>query len=108
MGKPDTRRLDREIRQTTRKLEAVRNEEMWPLTGAERRAVLAALAGGSYRVMRGKSPARAEQRLQSAWETVQIRLIAEITALQTERQRVVNEAAKEKAAKVTKKSSGWW
>ncbi|WP_329218959.1 hypothetical protein OG352_21315 [Streptomyces sp. NBC_01485] len=105
MGKPDTRRLDREIQQTTRKLEAVRNQEMWPLTGAERRAVIGAMAGGSYRVMRGKSPGRAERKLDTMWESVQTRLIAEITALQMERQRIVNEAA---AAKAAKKSSGWW
>ena len=51
MGKPNTSRLDREIRQTQRKLEAVRREEMWPLTGQERRAVMRALAGGSYKVV---------------------------------------------------------
>ncbi|MFF7752266.1 hypothetical protein ACFZCP_24110 [Streptomyces sp. NPDC007971] len=105
MGKPDTRRLDREILQTTRKLEAVRNQEMWPLTGSERRQVLAALAGGSYRVMRGKNTARAEQKLDTVWEAVQIRLTAEIAALQKARQRIVTEHATAKAAK---KSSGWW
>ncbi|GAA3813751.1 hypothetical protein GCM10022403_054240 [Streptomyces coacervatus] len=105
MGKPDTRRLDREIQQTTRKLEAVRNEEMWPLTGRERRAVLTAMAGGSVKVVRGKSPGRAERKLETAWNAVQTRLNAEITALQSERQRIVNEAA---AAKAAKKSSGWW
>jgi len=55
MPKPNTSRLDREIQLTTRKLEAVRNQEMWPLTGSERRAVLRALAGGSYKVVRGKA-----------------------------------------------------
>ena len=34
-----------------------------------------------------------------------IRLTAELSALQGERQRIVNDAAKDKAAK---KSSGWW
>lgn len=105
MGKPDTRRLDRAIQETTRKLEAVRRGEMWPLTGSERRAVLAALAGGSYRVVRGKSTGRAERKLETVSVSVETRLIAEITALQTERQRIVNEAA---AAKAAKKSSGWW
>ncbi|WP_405612415.1 hypothetical protein [Streptomyces sp. NBC_00076] len=105
MGKPDTRRLDREIQNTQRKLEAVRREEMWPLTGAERRAVLGALAGGSYRVMRGKSTGRQERRLETVWDSVLTRLTAEITALQKERGRIVAEAATAKAAK---KSSGWW
>ncbi|MFK0282550.1 hypothetical protein ACIQVL_19070 [Streptomyces sp. NPDC090499] len=105
MGKPNTSRLDREIRQTERKLEAVRKGEMWPLTGQERRAVLRGLAGGSYKVVRGKSPARAERKLDTLWQSVQTRLTAELTALQKERQRIVNEAATAKAAK---KSSGWW
>ncbi|MFI1925754.1 hypothetical protein [Streptomyces sp. NPDC020377] len=105
MGKPDTRRLDKAIQQTTRKLEAVRNREMWPLDGRERRAVLAGLAGGSYRVLRGETPSRAERKLETAWTSAETRLVAEIAALTTERQRVVNEHAKAKAAK---KSSGWW
>ncbi|MGW5258907.1 hypothetical protein ACWERW_39590 [Streptomyces sp. NPDC004012] len=105
MGKPDTRRLDREIQRTTRKLEAVRERELWPLDGRERRAVLAALAGGSYRIARGRSTDRADRKLETAWGAAETRLIAEITALQIERQRVVNEAA---AAKAAKKSSGWW
>ncbi|MEV5438718.1 hypothetical protein AB0K80_22310 [Streptomyces sp. NPDC052682] len=105
MGKPDTRRLDRAIREATRKLDAVREREMWPLNGSERRAIVAAMAGGSYRVLRGRSTDRADRRLESAWSAAETRLIAEITALHTERQRVVNEAA---AAKSAKKSSGWW
>ncbi|WP_329326498.1 hypothetical protein [Streptomyces sp. NBC_01689] len=105
MGNADTRRLDREIHKTMRKLEAVRRGETWPLTSSERRAVLAALAGGSYRVARGKSPARAEQRLESVSVAAETRLNAELTALHGERQRLITEAARAKAAK---KSSGWW
>ncbi|WAZ23171.1 hypothetical protein STRCI_004496 [Streptomyces cinnabarinus] len=105
MARPNTRRLDREIQQTERKLKAVRKEEMWPLTGRERRQVVAALAGGSLKVARGKSPGRAERKLETLWQSVQTRLTQELTALQTERQRIVNEAASTKAAK---KSSIWW
>ncbi|WP_405556342.1 hypothetical protein OHV08_21375 [Streptomyces canus] len=105
MSKPDTRRLDKEIRLTERKLEAVRNDEMWPLTSSERRQVMGALVGGSYRTLRSKSTSRAERKLETVWQSVQTRLIAELTALQTERQRIVTEAAKNKAAK---KSAGWW
>jgi hypothetical protein len=105
MGNPNTRRLDREIKLTTRKLEAVRKGEMWPLTGAERRKVIRALAGGGYNVVRGDSTARAERNLEHVAEAAVIRLTAELTALHTERQRIVNEAA---AAKAAKKSSGWW
>ncbi|MGI5195562.1 hypothetical protein ACQEVY_18240 [Streptomyces sp. CA-288835] len=105
MAKPNTRRLDREIELTTRKLEAVRKGEMWPLTGAERRRVLTALAGGSYRVLRGKSTARAERQEEQVATAAETRLIAELAALQGERQRLITEAARAKAAK---KSSGWW
>ncbi|MFD7405200.1 hypothetical protein ACFV7R_21525 [Streptomyces sp. NPDC059866] len=105
MGKPNTRRLDREIQLTQRKLEAVQNEEMWPLTSQERRKVVTAMAGGSYRVARGKSTGRAERTLEHVWNAAQIRLTAELTALQMERQRIVTQAATAKAAK---KSSGWW
>ncbi|MEV5802584.1 hypothetical protein [Streptomyces collinus] len=105
MGKPDTRRLDRAIRETTRKLDAVRDREMWPLDGRERRAVLGALATGSYRVVRGNSPARAERKLDTAWQSAETRLVAEIAALQAERRQIVSEAA---TAKATKKPSRWW
>ncbi|MFF4492403.1 hypothetical protein ACFY0F_39060 [Streptomyces sp. NPDC001544] len=105
MGKPDTRRLDKAIQQTNRKLDAVRNREMWPLDGHERRAVLAALASGSYRITRGNSTARADRKLNTAWQSAETRLTAEITALQIERQRVVTEAARDKSVK---RLMGWW
>ncbi|MFI0736837.1 hypothetical protein ACH4PU_01830 [Streptomyces sp. NPDC021100] len=105
MGKPDTRRLDRAIQQTNRKLEAVRAREMWPLDGRERRAVAMAMTSGSYRVIKGRSTDAADRRLESVWSAAETRLIAEITALHVERQRVVTEAA---AAKAAKKSSRWW
>ncbi|MCX5423650.1 hypothetical protein [Streptomyces sp. NBC_00078] len=105
MAKPNTSRLDREIRLAERKIKAVQNDEMWPLTGAERRKVRGALVGGSYRVLRGKSTGRAERALEEAWNTVNARLSAELSGLQRERQRIVDEAAATKAAK---KSSGWF
>ncbi|MFI2617603.1 hypothetical protein [Streptomyces sp. NPDC018584] len=105
MGKPDTRRLDREIQQTARKLAAVQNREMWPLDGRERRAILSAVASSSVKVVRHKSTTRDETKVDTAWSAAETRLNAEILALQAERQRIVNENAKAKAAK---KSSGWW
>ncbi|MGW2643657.1 hypothetical protein ACWC2T_01830 [Streptomyces sp. NPDC001393] len=105
MGKPDTRRLDKAIRQTERKLEAVRNREMWPLDGRERRAILRAAAGGAYSLHRGNGTARADNRIDTVWSSAETRLVTEIAALKTERQRIVTEHAQAKAAK---KSSGWW
>jgi ribosomal protein L17 len=55
--------------------------------------------------MRGKSTSRAENRIESVSTSAETRLIAEMTALQIEHQRIVTEAAR---AKATKKSSGWW
>jgi len=105
MGKPDTRRLDREIQHTTRKLTAVQNRELWPLSGPERRAILAAVAGGGIKAVRGKSTSRAERSIDTAWSAAETRLNAEITALQGERTRLVTEAAQAKAAK---KSARRW
>lgn len=53
MSNADLRRLDREIRTTSKKLEAVRRGELWPLNGRERRAMLRAAASGTYRTARG-------------------------------------------------------
>ncbi len=105
MGKPDTRRLDREIRKTTNKLEAVRRGELWPLNGRERRAMARALTSGSYRAARGRSTGRAEDQMDSTGSAAEMRLNAELTALHGERQRLITEAARTKAQK---KSSGWF
>ncbi|MFE9440660.1 hypothetical protein ACFYO2_16925 [Streptomyces sp. NPDC006602] len=105
MGNADIRRLDREIQATTKKLEAVRRGEWWPLNGSERRAMARALAGGSYRIARGRSAGRAEEGMESTGSAAEMRLNAELTALHAERQRLITEAATAKAAK---KSSGWW
>ncbi|WP_055620606.1 hypothetical protein [Streptomyces sp. JHA19] len=105
MGKPNTSKLDREIKLTTRKLEAVRRGEMWPLTGAERSKVMRNLAAGGYRAARGRSTVRAERNLDAVRVSVVARLESELTALQKERQRIVSEAA---AARTSKTSFAWW
>ncbi|MGW1543709.1 hypothetical protein ACWCPM_26300 [Streptomyces sp. NPDC002309] len=105
MGNSDIRRLDREIQATAKKLEAVRRGEWWPLNGSERRAMARALAGGSYRAAKGRSTGRAEQQMDTTATAAEMRLSAELTALHGERQRLITEAARAKAAK---KSSGWW
>ncbi|KOT91821.1 hypothetical protein ADK70_16585 [Streptomyces rimosus subsp. pseudoverticillatus] len=105
MSNPDIRRLDREIRATTKKLEAVHRGERWPLNGRERRALARALAAGSYRYARGRDTSGAEEQMDAAGSAAEMRLTAELTALHGERQRLITEAARAKAAK---KSSGWW
>jgi hypothetical protein len=101
----DLRRLDREIQATTKKLEAVRRGELWPLNGRERRAMTRAIAAGAYRTARGRSTGRAEQQIESTSSGAEMRLTAELAALHGERQRLITEAAR---AKAKKKSSGWW
>ncbi|WP_105970433.1 hypothetical protein [Streptomyces geranii] len=105
MSKSDIRRLDREIQKVAAKLEAVKRGESWPLNGAERRAMARATVSGSYRVVRGKSTARAERQIDTTTANAEMRLTAELTALHGEKQRVITEAAREKAAK---KRSGWF
>ncbi|MFF9275015.1 hypothetical protein [Streptomyces griseosporeus] len=105
MGNADIRRLDRAIQATQKKLEAVRRGEWWPLTGSERRAIARALAVGGYKVARGRSAARQERRMDVTGNAAEMRLSAELTALHAERQRLITEAARAKAAR---KSSGWF
>ncbi|NEC89104.1 hypothetical protein [Streptomyces sp. SID12501] len=105
MSKSEIRRIDREIHKAAVKLAAVKRGESWPLNGAERRAMARATIGGSYKVVRGKSTARAEQQIDTTTSNAEMRLTAELAALHGEKQRLITEAAREKAAK---KSSGWW
>ncbi|WP_416476546.1 hypothetical protein [Streptomyces sp. LKA04] len=105
MRNADIRRLDRAIQATQKKLDAVRRGEWWPLNGSERRAIARSLAAGGYKVARGRSAGREEQRLDATGNSAETRLNAELTALHGERQRLLTEAARDKAAK---KSSGWF
>ncbi|MET9526745.1 hypothetical protein [Streptomyces coeruleorubidus] len=105
MGNSDIRRLDREIRQITKKLEAVRRGEWWPLTSRERLAMTRAMAGGARSVHRGRSTTGAEDRMDSIGSGAEMRLNAELTALHSERQRLITEAAR---AKAERKSSRWF
>ncbi|MBB1247039.1 hypothetical protein GL263_26340 [Streptomyces durbertensis] len=105
MSSSEMRRLDREIRKATQKLEAVRRGEWWPLNGRERRAMTRALAGGSYRAARGRDLGGAEEQVDTTASAAETRLTAELNALYGERQRLITEQARTKAAK---KKSGWW
>ncbi|MFE5033564.1 hypothetical protein [Streptomyces sp. NPDC056683] len=105
MSKPDTKRVDREISKTAKKLEAVRRGEWWPLTGRERREMLRAMAGGARSIHQGRSTTGAENRMDTIGSSAETRLNAELAALYGERQRIVTEHAR---AKAEKKSSGWW
>ncbi|GGX35111.1 hypothetical protein [Streptomyces chartreusis] len=101
MGNSDLRRLDREIRATTKKLEAVRNGEWWPLTARERLAMSRALASGARSVTKGRSTGRAEQQMDTTGSAAETRLSAELSGLYVERRRLIAESRK-------KKSSRWF
>ena len=105
MSTATIRRLDRAVQQATAKLEAARKGEMWPLTASEKRQVVTALAGGSYKVVRGKSTAKADRKLDALKSSIEARLSAELSALQSEHQTAVNKAAADKAAR---KAKGWF
>ncbi|MGP4014011.1 hypothetical protein [Streptomyces sp. 4N124] len=105
MRNADIRRLDKEIRRTTNKLEAVKRGEWWPLTSRERLAMTRAMTGGARSIHRGRSTTGAENRMDSIGSAVETRLNAELTALHGERQRLITEAAR---AKAKRKSSGWF
>ncbi|MCW1094572.1 hypothetical protein OJ963_11420 [Streptomyces sp. RS2] len=105
MRNADIRRLDRAIQATQKKLEAVRRGEWWPLHGSERRAMARSLAVGGYKVARGRSAGREEQRMDTTGNSAELRLNAELTALHGERQRLLTESARGKAKR---KSSGWF
>ncbi|MFJ6394039.1 hypothetical protein ACIQJT_41425 [Streptomyces sp. NPDC091972] len=105
MGKPNTKVYDRIIRDAERKLEAVRNEEFWPLTGSEKARLVSNGFRGGRRVMKGKSPAPADRAIAAIFRGAEERYAAEIVQAQKAREQVIGEAA---AARVAKKSSGWW
>lgn len=105
MSNADIRRLDRAIQTTTKKLEAVRRGEWWPLTSRERLSMTRAMVSGARSVHKGRSTRGAEDRMDSIGSAVETRLNAELAALHGERQRLITEAARAKAAK---KSSGWF
>ncbi|MBP5893136.1 hypothetical protein [Streptomyces scabiei] len=105
MGNSDIRRLDREIERTAKKLEAVRRGEWWPLTSRERLSMTRAMASGARSVHKGRSTGRAEDRMDSVGSAAETRLNAELMALHGERQRLITEAARAKAAK---KASRWF
>jgi hypothetical protein len=104
--KPNTKQLDRMIQAAERKLAAVERRELWPLEGSERRAILVAGVAGGVKVTRGKSPGKANRVIEATWANAAARLRAEISAAETAKQKVIDEAA---AAKVAKRAaSRWW
>ncbi|MEU9523705.1 hypothetical protein [Streptomyces sp. NPDC048224] len=101
----NTRQLDRVIQAATRKLEGVRRGEISALSASEQARVLAHAGRGAAKVVRSKSPSKADRAIDRIFEGAAVRYAAEIRAAEQAKAQVIADAA---AAKVAKKSSGWW
>ncbi|OYP09981.1 hypothetical protein CFC35_41945 [Streptomyces sp. FBKL.4005] len=105
MGKPNTARIDRVIRETESKLRRVRDGEISALSAGEQTRVALHLGRGAVKVVRGKSPSAADRAVDRILAEAEGRLEAELSAAKSARQALVTEAA---AASVEKKTSRWW
>lgn len=101
----NTRQFDRMIAAASRKLQGVRNGEISALSASEQTRVFLHAGRGARRVMRGKSTAPADKAIDRIFAGAEVRYAAEIRAAENARDKVIAETA---AAKVAKKSSGWW
>ncbi|MER7659809.1 hypothetical protein [Streptomyces albidoflavus] len=106
MAKPNTRQVDRVIRETESRLQRIRNGEVSALSGGEQARFAAHLGRGCVKVVRGKSTSKADRALERVFSDAEERVAAELAAARTARQAVINEAA---TAAVTRKTeSRWW
>ncbi|MEU5221012.1 hypothetical protein AB0G79_33095 [Streptomyces sp. NPDC020807] len=89
---------------TSKKIQALDNQEMWVLTPAEQ-ARLVALAGrAGVKIVRGKSPEKLGGRMDQVWADARARILAEEKAAEDAKQKKADEKAKAKAAR----GSMWW
>ncbi|MER7050381.1 hypothetical protein ABT391_36750 [Streptomyces jumonjinensis] len=101
----NTRKLDQIIKTAAAKLTAVQARESWALAPKEQ-AKLAAFGTVAFaKATRLKASPMAERGMDAIWEKAENELRSEIAAAQTAKAEILHQAA---AAKVAKKSSGWW
>ncbi|MFG3216070.1 hypothetical protein [Streptomyces tendae] len=106
MAKPNTRQVDRVIREAESRLQRIRNGEVSALSGGEQARFIAHVGRGCVKVVRGKSTSKADRAADRVFADAEERVSAELAAARNARQAVINEAA---AAKVAKKTeSRWW
>ncbi|MGW4311013.1 hypothetical protein [Streptomyces californicus] len=106
MAKPNTRQVDRLIRDTEARLKRIRNGEVSALSGSEQARFVAHVGRGCVKVVRGKSTSKADRAADAVFAGAEERVAAELQAARTARQAVINEAA---TAAVTRKTeSRWW
>ena len=101
----NNRQIDRMIRTAEAKLTGVRNGEISSLTAGEQARVMLHAGRGARRVLRGKSTDPADRAIDRIFAEAESRYAAELQAARNAKQGVIADAA---AAKVAKKSSGWW
>ncbi|MFD4263792.1 hypothetical protein ACFWR9_40875 [Streptomyces sp. NPDC058534] len=102
---PNTRQFDRMIQTASRKLQGVRNSEISALSASEQARVFALVGRGAAKVVRSKSPSKTDRAIDRIFEGAVVRYTAEIRAAEQAKAQVVADAA---AAKVAKRSAGWW
>ncbi|MFF5914297.1 hypothetical protein ACFY8R_11660 [Micrococcus luteus] len=105
MSKPNTRPFDKQIEAATRKLQGVRSRELWALPAGDQAKVAGYVGVAFAKATRLKSSPMAERGIDRIWANAEAALTAEIAAAEKAKAEVIAQAA---AAKVAKKSSGWW
>ncbi|WP_435611244.1 hypothetical protein [Streptomyces sp. C10-9-1] len=105
MAKPNTRQFDRIIETAGNKLAGVRNRELWALPAGDQAKVAGYVGLAVAKATRLKSSPTAERGIERIWKNAEAALVAEIAAAEKGKAEVIAQAA---AAKVAKKSSGWW
>ncbi|MFE0654455.1 hypothetical protein ACFVZH_38590 [Streptomyces sp. NPDC059534] len=101
----NTRKLDQAIRTAQAKLKAVQSRESWALSARDQAALARHSAVVFGKALKLKDSPRAEKAIDTIWANAAQTLQAEINATETEKARVIGEAAK---AKAERKSQGWW
>ncbi|WP_432017681.1 hypothetical protein [Streptomyces hydrogenans] len=90
----------------SKRLTAVRNGELWPLTAGEQARVVLHAGRGCVKVVRGKSTSKVDRAIDRIFKDAEERIAAEDAAVEAERTKKIREKA---AAKVAKRSeSKWW
>lgn len=105
MPKPNTRQLDKMIQKASTNLQGVRARQTWALTAGEQAKLASYGVLVVAKATRLKSSPMAERRSERIWSEAEARYAAEIRAAEKAKAQVLTEAA---AAKVAKKSAGWW
>ncbi|MGW6569983.1 hypothetical protein [Streptomyces sp. NPDC054975] len=90
----------------SKRLTAVRNGELWPLTASEQARVILHIGRGAVKVVRGRSTTKAEAAADRIFKAAEERIAAEDAAAEAARTKKIREKAEAKVAK--RAESKWW